>query len=89
MNNSIEDLLYDFIVENHIATTDEINLVTDISGWSEGTMNDIIYARTGNRDYEQCTLDDYCYITPELDRYYGLNQEEDEDDEDDDEENED
>lgn len=45
--------LYDKIVEYGIATEAEIDLVTDINGWNEETMNDIIYAKTGYRDIEQ------------------------------------
>lgn len=45
--------LYDKIVEYGIATEAEINLVTDINGWNEEAMNDIIYVRTGYRDIEQ------------------------------------
>lgn len=45
--------LYDKIVEYGIATEAEINLVTDINGWNEEAMNDIIYARTGYRSIEQ------------------------------------
>ena len=36
-----------------IATEDEIDLVTNINGYSEETLNDILYARTGYRDIEQ------------------------------------
>lgn len=45
--------LYDKIVEYGIATEAEINLVTDINGWNEEAMNDIIYCRTGYRSIEQ------------------------------------
>lgn len=51
---SIEAMLWDFIVDNNIATEDEVRLVTDINGLSENTMTDIIYAKTGLRSYEQC-----------------------------------
>jgi hypothetical protein len=36
-----------------IATDEEIDLVTNINGYSEETLNDILYARTGYRDIEQ------------------------------------
>lgn len=45
--------VYDFLIDNGIATEAEIQLVTDINGYSEETMNDILYARTGYRDIEQ------------------------------------
>lgn len=81
---SIESMLYDFIVDNNIATEEEVELVTTISGWSEDTMEDIIFARTGLRDYEQCKDEGY-QGTDELDSYYGLNDEDEEEDEDEDE----
>lgn len=86
MNQSIEVAWYDFLVENNIATEEEINLVTDINGWKEETMTDILFARTGLRSYEQC-VEDRCISSEELDNYYGINEEDDEDeDEEDDEE---
>lgn len=42
-----------FLIDYGIATEAEISLVTDINGYSEETMNDILYARTGYRDIEQ------------------------------------
>lgn len=71
-------MLWDFIVENYIATEEEVSLVTGINGMNESTMLDIIFVRTGNRSYEQCKLDGLDG-TDELDEYYGLNEEEDED----------
>lgn len=47
------DEFFDFLVEYGIATEDEIQLVTDINGYNEETLNDILYARTGNRSVEQ------------------------------------
>lgn len=70
--------LDDFILLNNIATEEEIRLVTQINGYNEETMYDIIYARTGYRDYEQCVSDDEFIGTDELNEYYGLNEEEEE-----------
>lgn len=70
---SIEAKLWDFIVDNNIATEDEVTLVTYINGWSEETMTDIIYARTGLRSYEQCVNDGFSG-TNDLDRYYGIDE---------------
>lgn len=81
MKESIEAMLWDFIVDNNIATEDEIGLVSDINGLSEDTMTDIIYAKTGLRSYEQCVDDGYSG-TDELDSYYCLDEEEDEEEED-------
>lgn len=80
MSKSIESMLWDFIVDNNIATESELQLVTDINGFNEETMTDIIYARTGLRSYEQCKDEGYSG-TDELDSYYCLDEEEDEDEE--------
>lgn len=45
--------LFNRIIEEGIATESEINLVTDITGYSMEILNQIIYARTGYRDIEQ------------------------------------
>ena len=85
MKESIEAMLWDFIVDNNIATEDEIRLVVDINGLNEGPMNDIIYAKTGLRSYEQCKDEGYAG-TDELDSYYCLDEEDNDEDEEDEEE---
>lgn len=45
--------LWNEIVNDEIATDDELRLVTDINGYNEETLNDVIYVRTGCRDIEQ------------------------------------
>ena len=87
MSKSIESMLLDFIIDNNIATESELQLVTSINGWTEETMTDVIYAKKGLRDYEQCTSEGYTG-TNELDSYYCLDEEEDnyEDEEDEEEE---
>ena len=37
----------DFLIENGIATEEEIKLVTCINGWNDETFDDIYYARAG------------------------------------------
>ena len=49
-----EIMLYDQIVENDIATAEEINLVRNVTDGSwEEILNKICYARTGYRDLDQ------------------------------------
>ena len=49
-----EIMLYDQIVENDIATAEEINLVRNVTDGSwEEILNKICYARTGDRDLDQ------------------------------------
>lgn len=51
---SEESKIFDFIVNNGIATEDETQLVTAVAGWSVETLNAVIYARTGYHDAPQC-----------------------------------
>lgn len=66
-----ENAWYNFITENNIATEKEVNLVTDISGYSESTFLAIVYARTGYRSYEQL-LDDGYPANEKLSEYYDI-----------------
>ena len=59
-------MLWGFIVDNNIATENEVRLVSDINGGNEETRRDNIYARTGLRSYEQCKDEGYSG-TDELD----------------------
>lgn len=45
--------LWNLIIENNIATEDELSLVSYINGWNIETLNDVLYVRTGYRDLEQ------------------------------------
>jgi hypothetical protein len=47
------NLYYDNLIQYGIATQEEINLVTNINGWNEQTFNNILYVKTGYRDWEQ------------------------------------
>lgn len=54
------DELWDLFVDCGVATNDELQLVTNIIGYSEETLNKVLYARTGYRSWEQfkeCELD--------------------------------
>lgn len=77
----LENNLWEFLVENDIATDDEVKLVTQTAGLEEQTLLHILYVRTGFRSIEQ-SLGEGFYISPYLLEHYGLdkedNQEEDE-----------
>ena len=45
--------IWDYIVEQGIAIEDECRLVTNINGYNEESLNDIIYAKVGYRSVEQ------------------------------------
>lgn len=47
--------IWDYIIENQIATEEELKLVTCINGYNEDTLNSVIYARTGYHNMEQLT----------------------------------
>ena len=47
------DEMWDRLVDEGIATEEECQLVTDILGYTREAMLDILYARTGYRNFEQ------------------------------------
>jgi len=49
----MKEQIWDYLIETGIATDEELKLITCINGYSEGTLNDVIYARTGYRNIEQ------------------------------------
>ena len=56
--------LWDLIIENKIATNDELQLISYINGWTIETLNDVLYVRTGYRDaqqYKDCELNEVDY----------------------------
>ena len=49
---NLEEMFY-YLVDTGVATEDEIQLVCNINGWTEETMEEILYARTGYRSFKQ------------------------------------
>jgi len=47
------DNMWSWLIENGVATYQELQLITDINGYKMQTLNDVLYARTGYRDREQ------------------------------------
>ena len=45
--------MWDYLVEGCIATRDELVLVTNINGYNEQALNDVLYVKTGYRSIEQ------------------------------------
>ena len=45
--------IWDKIIEHNLATTEELQLVTQINGYHKQSLDDVIYARTGYNDIEQ------------------------------------
>ena len=56
VNNKLD--MYDYLVDNGVATDEEIKLVTQINGDNIDTYEDILYARTGYRNFEQLEEED-------------------------------
>ncbi len=68
-NMTDKNSLWDFLIDHNIATEQELSLVTDINGFSESALEEVLYARTGYRDLAQ-------YVEAELDEFYGIESEE-------------
>ena len=47
------DQIWDYIIENYIATEDELQLITCINGMNEDSLNAVLYARTGYHTIDQ------------------------------------
>ena len=47
------DYLYQALIDDEYFTEEELQLVTDVAGYSLGTLNDCIYSRYGYQDFEQ------------------------------------
>lgn len=69
--STLTDELCDFLISNGIAAETEIQLVSDINGYSEKTMLDILYASTGLRSIEQA-LDEGYAVSEYLQTYYDI-----------------
>lgn len=56
--------IWELLTENSIATDSEIELVTCINGYSEESLLDILFARTGYRSIEQILDSEECFYIP-------------------------
>lgn len=45
--------LWDYIIENDIASEETLKIITSINGYNIETLNDVLYATTGYRSLEQ------------------------------------
>ena len=52
MNQQLEKL-WDLIINYELATDQSLQLVTRLNGYTLETMEDVLYALTGYRSYEQ------------------------------------
>lgn len=44
---------WDYLIENGIVSEETLRVVTNINGYNQKTINDVIYAVTGYRDIQQ------------------------------------
>lgn len=44
---------WDYLLENEIATENELRLITNINGFSVETLNQVLYSKLGYRDLNQ------------------------------------
>lgn len=51
------NVLWDALLEQELFTYEELQLITNINGFSVETLNDAIFARYGYRDLEQMMED--------------------------------
>lgn len=49
----MKERIWQYLIDSGIATESELELVTDVAGYSEKTMEAVIYAKTGYNDLEQ------------------------------------
>lgn len=49
----MEKRIWNYLIESGIATEEELDLVTDVAGYSVRTLEAVIYSRTGYNDLEQ------------------------------------
>lgn len=52
------DEMYERLIDNEYFTEDELNLITNINGYSKETLEDCIYARYGYRNIKDL-LDEF------------------------------
>ena len=48
-----KEQIWDRLIEDGIATEAELQLVVCLNGYSVETLNDILYARTGERSFDE------------------------------------
>lgn len=53
MNTMTKTEAWDYLINNMIATEEELQLVTDINGYNMDTLEAVLYARTGYRSLDQ------------------------------------
>ena len=60
--------MWDFLIDMKIATEEELQLVTDLMGFSRETLESVLHTRTGYVDMTQ-------YVEAELNEFYGIERE--------------
>jgi len=55
INNNEATKLWDLLLETGVATEDELQTVTNINGYNQETLEDVLFIKTAWRGYEQAT----------------------------------
>lgn len=58
MNMTLE-VMWDYLTEAGIATEEELKLITAINGYNEDTFYDVLFVRTGYRNFDQIEAEVY------------------------------
>ena len=53
------EAMWDYLTEAGIAMEEELQLITAINGYNEGTLCDVLFVRTGYRRFEQLEGEDF------------------------------
>lgn len=48
-----KEQVWDYLIDNNIATEETLRTITNINGYNIETLNDVLYSATGYRDIEQ------------------------------------
>jgi hypothetical protein len=44
---------WDYLIDNEIASEETLKIITSVNGYSLDTLQDVLYATTGYRSFEQ------------------------------------
>lgn len=55
MTPETREEIWDFLLDNNIATGSELYLVTNVAGYTVDVLNDVLFVQTGYRSIDQYT----------------------------------
>ncbi len=48
-----KEQVWDYLIDNNIATEETLRTITNINGYNIETLNDVLYSETGYHDVDQ------------------------------------